>query len=82
MNDKDTTAAAIAVSIWFVAYHAGMFIAAGVDRAFGFLLMAASTAILAVIMAMDNRLDKKQERIDRLVRHDVDQLEEAIRKCE
>lgn len=82
MNDKDTRAAIIAVALWSAAFSAGMVIADMASRPVGFMLMIFSTLFFAVVLAMDYRLEKKQERIDNLVKHDMEQVEEALRKCE
>lgn len=62
MNDKDTNVAAIAVSIWFVAYHAGMFIAAEINRPVGFVLMAFATILLALYLWAKDRIDAERKR--------------------
>ena len=82
MNDRDIKEATIAISLWFAGFSAGMVIASEIDRAFGLLLMAASTIILAVVLLEEYRIERKQDRINKLVENDSRQLKEACENGE
>ena len=52
--------AGIAILLWSIGFHAGVFIAAGIDKPVGMMLMACSTAILIFVLAADARLQAEK----------------------
>lgn len=54
--------AGIAILLWSIAFHAGMFIAAGINKPVGLMLMACSTAILIFALNADRKLQAEKHR--------------------
>lgn len=54
--------AGICIALWSIAFHAGMFIAAGVSKPVGLMLMGCATAILVAMLRAEGRVDAEKRR--------------------
>ena len=54
--------AGICIALWSIAFHAGVFVAAGVSRPVGLMLMGCATAILVVMLRTDGRVEAEKRR--------------------
>ena len=77
MMDNEGTAG-IAILLWSIGFHAGMFIAAGIDKPVGMMLMACSTAILIFALAADARLQAEKKRHNKWIENQNKVIIEAL----
>lgn len=54
--------AGICIALWSIAFHAGVFVAAGVSKPVGLMLMGCATAILVAMLRADARVDAEKRR--------------------
>lgn len=64
-------AGCFAICLWTVVFCVGLFIAGEVDKVLGLVIMAASTYILLLKLNTADKLDRKEEQLDRF-RGDAD----------
>lgn len=57
---SDEGRAAWAIILWSVGFHAGVFIAAGMNKAVGLTLMICSTAILIAVLCADAKIQTEK----------------------
>lgn len=54
--------AGICIALWSIAFHAGVFVAAGVSKPVGLMLMGCATAILVAMLRADGRVEAEKRR--------------------
>lgn len=54
--------AAVIITLWSIAFHAGVFVAAGVSKPVGLMLMGCATAILVAMLRADGRVEAERRR--------------------
>lgn len=59
---SDEGKAAVVISLWTIAFNAGILLAAGANRAIGFMLAVTATVILVVYLRADARVDAEKRR--------------------
>lgn len=59
---SDEGRAGICIALWSIAFHAGVFVAAGVSKPVGLMLMACATAILVAMLRADGRVEAEKRR--------------------
>lgn len=57
---SDEGKATWAIILWSIAFHSGVFIAAGINKPVGMTLMLCSTAILITVLLADSRLQAEK----------------------
>ena len=67
----DIGAGCLAICLWTVIFIVGLFIAGEIDKVLGITIMAGSTYILLLKLNTADKLDKRQEQLDRF-RDDAD----------
>lgn len=58
----DESRAGICIALWSIAFHAGVFVAAGVSKPVGLMLMGCATAILVAMLRADGRVEAERRR--------------------
>lgn len=58
-------AGCLAICLWTVVFIVGLFIAGEVDKVLGITIMAGSTYILILKLNTADKLDRKEEQLDR-----------------
>lgn len=71
--------AGVAVLLWSIAFHAGMFIAAGTNKPVGLMLMACSTAILIFALNADRKLQAEKKARNKYREDAERRIEEAMK---
>ena len=59
---SDEGRATVVIVLWSIAFHAGVFIAAGINKPVGLMLMACATAILIFSFRADAKLEAEKRR--------------------
>lgn len=59
---SDEGKAAVVICLWTLAFHAGMFIAAGINKPIGLMLMGCATLVFAVYLRADSRIEAERKR--------------------
>ena len=54
--------AGICIALWSIAFHAGVFVAAGVSKPVGLMLMGCATAILVTLLRAEGRVEAEKRR--------------------
>lgn len=75
----DEGRAGICIALWSIAFHAGMFIAAGVSKPVGLMLMGCATAILVAMLRADGRVEAERRRRKKYQEDIERRIEEAIK---
>ncbi|MBP5378811.1 MAG: hypothetical protein J6Y64_04645 [Ruminococcus sp.] len=75
----DEGQAGVAILLWSIAFHAGMFIAAGINKPVGLMLMACSTAILIFALNADRKLQAEKKARNKYREDAERRILEAIR---
>ena len=70
--------AGICIALWSIAFHAGVFVAAGVSKPVGLMLMGCATAILVAMLRADGRVEAERHRRMRYQEDTERRIEEAI----
>ena len=78
----DEGRAGICIALWSIAFHAGMFIAAGVSKPVGLMLMACATAILVAMLRADGRVEAERRRRKKYQEDIERRIEEAMKNDE
>ena len=73
---------AVIITLWSIAFHAGMFIAAGVSKPVGLMLMACATAILIAMLRADGRVEAERRRRKKYQEDIERRIEEAMKNDE
>lgn len=58
----DEGKAAVIMTLWSIAFHAGVFVAAGVSKPVGLMLMGCATASLVAMLRADGRVEAERRR--------------------
>ena len=53
---------AVIITLWSIAFHAGMFIAAGINRPIGFMLMVTATLIMLIYLNSERKVESEVKR--------------------
>jgi len=71
--------AGICIALWSIAFHAGVFVAAGVSKPVGLMLMGCATAILVTLLRAEGRVEAERRRRLRYQQDCERRVEEATR---
>lgn len=71
--------AAVIITLWSIAFHAGVFVAAGVSKPVGLMLMGCATAILVAMLRADGRVEAERRRRLRYQQDCEKRAEEVLR---
>lgn len=58
----DEGRATVITILWTISFNAGLLIAAGVNKALGFMLMISATIIVALYLHADGKLEAERQR--------------------
>ncbi len=75
---SDEGRAGLAVVLWSIAFHSGIFIAAGISKPIGLMLMGCATAILIAILNADAKIEAEKRRRKRYQKNAEKLMQEAI----
>lgn len=78
----DESRAGICIALWSIAFHAGVFVAAGVSKPVGLMLMGCATAILVAMLRADGRVEAERRRRMRYQQDCERRIQEATRNDE
>ena len=78
----DEGKAGICIALWSIAFHAGVFVAAGVSKPVGLMLMGCATAILVATLRADGRVEAERRRRLRYQQDCERRTEEAMKNDE
>ena len=78
----DEGQAGIAILLWSIAFHAGMVIAAGINKPVGLMLMACSTAILIFALNADRKLQAEKKARNKYREDAERRIQEAMENVE
>ena len=78
----DEGRAGICIALWSIAFHAGMFIAAGVSKPVGLMLMGCATAILVAMLRADGRVEAERRRRKKYQEDIERRIEEVLKNDE
>jgi hypothetical protein len=70
-----------AVVLWSIGFHAGVFIAAGINKAVGITLMICSTAILVTVLYADARYQAQKRARDNWRKYQEKIIMEALKNA-
>lgn len=70
-----------AVVLWSIGFHAGVFIAAGINKAVGITLMICSTAILITVLYADARYQAQKRARDNWRKYQEKIILEALKNA-
>ena len=70
---------AVIITLWSIAFHAGMFIAAGINRPIGFMLMVTATLIMLIYLNSERKLESEVKRRKKYEQDCEWRIEEAMR---
>ena len=70
-----------AVVLWSIGFHAGVFIAAGINKAVGITLMICSTAILVTVLYADARYQAQKRARDNWRKYQEKIILEALKNA-
>ena len=70
--------AGICIALWSIAFHAGVFVAAGVSKPVGLMLMGCATAILVTLLRAEGRVEAERRRRKKYQEDTERRIEEAI----
>ena len=70
--------AGICIALWSIAFHAGVFVAAGVSKPVGLMLMGCATAILVAMLRADGRVEAERRRRKKYQEDTERRIEEAM----
>lgn len=70
-----------AVVLWSIGFHAGVFIAAGINKAVGITLMICSTAILITVLYADARYQAQKRARDNWRKYQEKIIMEALKNA-
>lgn len=59
---SDEGKAGVSIALWSIAFHAGVLVAAGINKPVGLMLMACATAILIAALRADGRVEAERRR--------------------
>lgn len=76
---SDEGKAAVVISLWTIAFNAGVLLAAGYSRAIGLTLMGCSTIVLITYLAADGRVEAERKRRKRYQEDCERRTKEAMR---
>lgn len=76
----DEGKAAVVISLWTIAFNAGILLAAGVSKPIGFMLSISATLILIMYFHADARIEAEKRRRKRYQQDAERRAEEAMRK--
>lgn len=71
--------AGICIALWSIAFHAGVFVAAGVSKPVGLMLMGCATAILVAMLRADARIEAERRRRKRYQADAERRVREALK---
>jgi hypothetical protein len=78
---SDEGKAGWAVVLWSIGFHAGVFIAAGINKAVGITLMICSTAILVTVLYADARYQAQKRARDNWRKYQEKIILEALKNA-
>jgi hypothetical protein len=78
---SDEGKAGLAVVLWSIGFHAGVFIAAGINKAVGITLMICSTAILVTVLYADARYQAQKRARDNWRKYQEKIILEALKNA-
>lgn len=78
---SDEGKAGWAVVLWSIGFHAGVFIAAGINKAVGITLMICSTAILITVLYTDARYQAQKRARDNWRKYQEKIILEALKNA-
>ncbi len=78
---SDEGKAGWAVVLWSIGFHAGVFIAAGINKAVGITLMICSTAILITVLYADARYQAQKRARDNWRKYQEKIILEALKNA-
>jgi hypothetical protein len=78
---SDEGKAGWAVVLWSIGFHAGVFIAAGINKAVGITLMICSTAILVTVLYADARYQAQKRARDNWRKYQEKIIMEALKNA-
>jgi hypothetical protein len=78
---SDEGKAGLAVVLWSIGFHAGVFIAAGINKAVGITLMICSTAILVTVLYADARYQAQKRARDNWRKYQEKIIMEALKNA-
>lgn len=78
---SDEGRAGWAVVLWSIGFHAGVFIAAGINKAVGITLMICSTAILITVLYADARYQAQKRARDNWRKYQEKIILEALKNA-
>ena len=76
---SDLTKSCLIICLWAIVFVIGLIIAGEANKALGIVIMISSTSILLVKINAEDKLDKRQERLDRYVKRMSELIEEERR---
>lgn len=69
-----------AIVLWSIAFHGGMYVAAGMNKTVGLMMMACATAILISVLRADRRIEAEKRRRRKYQEDAERRAEEAMKK--
>lgn len=76
---SDEGRAAVVISLWTIAFNAGILLAAGVNRPIGFMLAISATVILVMYFHSDARIEAERRRRKRYQEDAERRIKEAMK---
>lgn len=77
---SDEGKAAVVISLWTIAFNAGILLAATMSKSIGFMLAISATAILIMYFRADARIEAERRRRKRYQEDAERRAEEAMKK--